>query len=318
MNGSAESLCSRSTAFLAVLARELGVRHLEALARSTDQPAIEATRVTIADPSQPTESEVAELANGFNSRFAMVAFECHSLERQRAHPLLQIGSHLKGRIPTTWPVLSSPPHPDGTTKIRDIGRAGQVSRSLTNQAMAAHQDGWLSMRGKEPGILAVTGLCADSVGVASAATFSQNIVRLALDLWHSDERAFASLFADEAVTIVDRAGTIVAAGPVLAVTTRGRTQAFFRERNDEYDVRPGTNDAANAAAIEFLNAHASFGAAGSTFTYLDRPGRGLLLNNRHCIHGRTPFRDGDGPDQKRVIASKWWATDDEYQDLVWE
>lgn len=309
-------LSVRSAGFLAVLSRELGIADLQSLPPVIDQPAVEATRLLIKDPSRLTPAEVNQLAAGFNSRFAMVAFECGDSESDRAHPLLSIGSHLRELIPTKWPVVSSPHSPDGTTKIRDIRDANQQSRSLTNQAMAAHQDGWRSLPG-EPGILAVTGLWAESVGIEHAATFSQNIVRLSLDLLRADEDAFAALFADNAVQIVDRSDSVVVLCPVLSVTSKGRTHAFFRGRNDEYDVRPGASDSATARAIDFLNAYTSFGSNGSLFTYLDRRGRGLLLNNRHCIHGRTAFRDDDAPQHQRVIASKWWASDDEYRDLVW-
>jgi hypothetical protein len=223
-----------------------------------------------------------------------------------------MGSQLREVIPAKWPVQNSSDGQDGTTKIRDVGAANQQSRSLTNQAMAAHQDGWLSMRG----VLAVTGLWADSVPVERAATYSQNIVRLSLDLRRTDEEAFMRLFAEDAVKVVDRSGEAVAVSAVLFLEN-GRTQAFFRASNDEYDVVPGADDHATGRAIEFLNAHTSFGANGSVFTYLDRRGRGLLLNNHHCIHGRTAFLDGEAQQQKRVIASKWWASDDQYRDVVW-
>lgn len=316
MRRAEQSLSVRSARFLEIAARELQVNDLKSLPPVVDQPSVEAKRVVIDDPSQPTPAEVGALAEGFSSRFAMVAFECRRTEVEGDHPLIQIGSKACENIPTKWPVTSLPIEPDGTTKIRDIEKTNQPSRSLTNRAMAAHQDGWLSLRDVERGALAVTGLWAESVSVGSAATYSQNIVRLSLDLWRTDEEAFTALFADDAVKIVDRSGKIVALSPVLFVNME-KIQAFFRERNDEYDVLPGANDEAASRAIAFLNAYTSFGSSGSVFTYLDRRGRGLLLNNRHCIHGRTAFRNGEAPHQKRVIASKWWASDDEFRDLVW-
>lgn len=317
MGKAEECLSDRSASFLSIASRELRVADLKSLPSVVDQPPVEAERVLINDPSRITPTELSALAGGFNSRFAMVAFECHRTEFEGEHPLLRIGSQLGEAVPTKWPVTSSPNEPDGTTKIRDIEKVDQPSRSLTNQAMAAHQDGWLSLEGLERGVLAVTGLWAENVAVECAATFSQNIVRLSLELWRTDEDAFNALFADDAVKIVDRTGKVVALSAVLFVS-RGRAQAFFRGRNDEYDVLPGSSDGAVVRAIEFLNAYTSFGSNGSVFTYMDRRGRGLLLNNRHCIHGRTAFRDGEAPHQKRVIASKWWASDDDYRDFVWK
>jgi hypothetical protein len=287
------------------------------LPRVTECPPVEAERVMINDPSRPSAAELATLARVFRSRFALVAFECNRTDVEGGHPLVMIGEHLSQLIPTKWPVASSPAKRRQITEIRDVGVTGQSSRSLTSEAMAAHQDGWLSLRGEDRGALAVTGLWADSTPVESAATFSQNIVLLALDLWRQDEAAFASLFADDSVKIVDRSGKAMALSPVLFLKF-GVLHSFYRGHNDEFDVMPGGSDPANARAIEFLNAHSAFGSNGTAFTHLDRRGRGLLLNNRHCIHGRTAFRDGAAADQKRVIASKWWASHDEHRDLIWE
>lgn len=242
----------------------------------------------------------------------MVAFECVRTAAGHEHPLIQIGSQLREVIPAGWPVNNSSDEADGTTKIRVTGSGIEQSRSLTTQAMAAHQDGWLSMRGA----LAVTGLWADSGPVERAATYSQNIFRLAIDLRRSDEEAFTRLFADDAVTITSRSRDITVTSPVLFVEN-GRTRTFFRAPNDEYDVTPGVEDEPSRRAIDFMIKHTPFQANGSTFTYLDRPGRGLLLDNHHCVHGRTAFTDGAIPEQKRVIASKWWACDAEYRDVVW-
>lgn len=316
MKSPEQSLSGQADRFLEIAAKELNVADLRSLPSVLHEPPIEAERVVIDDPYRPTPAEVEALADGFYSRFSMVAFECRRAKVNGEHPLIRIGSHVCERIPTKWPVASLPIEPDGTTKIRDIEKDGQSSRSLTSRAMAAHKDGWLSLGENERGALAVTGLWADSVAVECAATFSQNILRLALELWRTDQDAFTALFAADAVKIVDRSGTGAAISPVLFIE-REKLQTFFRERNDEYDVRPGNNDAATSRAIAFLNAYTSFGSNGSVFTYMDRPGRGLLLNNRHCIHGRTAFRNGDSPHQKRVIASMWWTGDDDFRDLVW-
>ncbi len=316
MVGESGKLYARATKFFALIAQEMGVKSLEALPRVSDKPPVEANRIIINDPAKLTIGEVNALGEGYRSRFGAVAFDCQRVVVEGDHPLIQIGAHLSDVLPTRWPVISTPIDPDGTTKIRDLGKAKISSRSLTNQAMAAHQDGWLSLPEDQRGALGVTALWAETVPVECAATFSQNIVFLSLELWREDEEAFMSLFSNQAVKIVDSFGKIAAQSPVLTVK-KGGCSAFFRGRNDEYDVLPGTFGKANARAIEFLNSFTSFGSNGTMYTYLDRCGRGLLINNRYCVHGRTAFRDGTEGHEKRIIASKWWASHESYRDLVW-
>lgn len=313
-----QSLSDRSSTFLEVARRELWLDDIDNPPPVSELPAVEAECVVVADPGQLTEAEREALARAFRSRFAMAAFECFNTQAEGDHhPLVRLGASLYPLLPTKWPIASSPERRSVVTEIRDIGVAGQSSRSFTSEAMAAHQDGWLSLRDEDRGALAVTSLWADSVPEESASTFAQNIVLLALDLRRRDEAAFVSLFADDSVRIVDRAGETAARSPVLFLK-RGVLHTFYRGANDEYDVHPGNNEPAAARAIEFLNAHTGFGASGSVYTRLDRAGRGLFLNNRYCVHGRTAFRDGHTPQSKRVIASKWWASHDEDRDLSWE
>jgi hypothetical protein len=312
-----QSLHERAGAFLEAASRELRLKDLDEPPPVSELPAVEADLVVVADPARPTEAEREALALAFRSRFAFAAFECLAPRAEGEHPLVRLGASLYPLLPTKWPIASSPERRSVVTEIRDIGIAGQGSRSLTNEAMAAHQDGWLSLRDEDRGALAVTSLWADSVPEESAATFSQNIVFLALDLRRRDETAFVSLFAHDAVLIVNRVGETAAQSPVLFLK-RGILHSFYRGANDEYDVRPGNDKPATARAVDFLNAHTQFGANGSVYTRLDRAGRGLFLNNRHCIHGRTAFRDGDAKQRRRVIASKWWASHDDDRDLSWE
>lgn len=312
MDYSEGTLSAKSEKFLTTTRKEINVDHLENLPFVTDEPAVEADRVVIEDPACLTPDEIAALSEGFHSRFGMVAFACRRTEADQGHPLALIGSQVREVIPSRWPLTNPSDEVDGTTKIRDTGPGENKSRSYSNLGMAAHQDGWLSLRG----VPVVTGLWADSVPMKSAATYSQNILRLAIDLWRTDEEAFIRLFADDAVKIVNRYGDTVLTSPVLFLE-KGSTRTFFREPNEEYSVVPGASDEPARRAIDFLTAHVSFKANGSAFTYLDRPGHGLILSNRLCIHGRTAFVDGDSPQQKRVIASRWWASDDEYRDVIW-
>ncbi len=312
MSRSEAMLTAKSAEFLAAARKDLGVDGLRSIPAITGEPAAEIERVAIQDPTHLTADEVKALAERFHGRFGMVAFECLRTEADGEHPLVQIGSQLRDVLPCKWPISSMSDEADGTTKIRNIESEEHLSRSMTNLGMAAHQDGWLSLRG----VPAVTGLWVDSGPVERAATYSQNIFRVALDLWRTDEEAFGRLFADDAVTIIDKSGGTVAVSPVLFVE-KGNTRTFFREPNEEYAVASGADDESGRRAIDFLIAHTSFQANGSTFTYLDRPGRGLLLNNRHCVHGRTAFVDGATPQQQRILASKWWVCDEEYRNVRW-
>jgi hypothetical protein len=296
--------------FLAAASVHIGA-DLRTLPMATEEPAVEATRVVVEDPRNLTAEEANALKVGFHSRFGVVAFECRSYDiREDDHPLIHIGARLRDLVPSRWPVANWEDVPDGTTKIFDTGPRDGAPRALSNQALAAHQDGWLSL----PGVLAVTGLCADSAPSVAAATYVQNVVRVALDLWRRDERAFAQLADPEAVAVVRSADRKRWTFPVLGVSD-ARPTAFFRAPNDEFDILPGRADPDLARAVEFLMEHAGPDAPGSTYTRLDRPGRGFLLDNYQCVHGRTAFVDADG--HKRVIASKWWASDDQYKGVRW-
>lgn len=296
--------------FLAVASAHLGVDP-GTLPMATEEPAVEAPRVVIEDPYHLTSDDVDALAAGFHSRFGVVAFEFRpDGVPDGSHQLIHIGSQLRDRVPCRWPVDNWEDVADGTTKICDAGQAKGVPRALSSQALAAHQDGWLSL----PGVLAVTGLCADSAPSVAAVTYMQNVVRLALDLWRLDERAFARLFAADAVAVVRRSDGARWTFAVLDVRD-GHPTGFFRAPNDEFDVLAGRADPHLLRAVEFLIDHTRPGAPGSTYTRLDRPGRGFLLDNYQCVHGRTAFVDAEG--QKRVIASKWWARDDRYKDIRW-
>ncbi|MGW4210337.1 hypothetical protein ACWEIJ_20275 [Lentzea sp. NPDC004789] len=298
--------------FLAATAAHLGVDDLRDLPLVSELPPAEARRVRVEDPRNPTPDELDALAAGFHSRFGMVAFECATYDVGDVHPLIHLGDRLRDRMPCRWPIDNFEDVADRTTKIRDTGPDEGKPRALSNQALAAHQDGWLSLRG----VIAVTGLCADSAPPSAAVTYSQNVVRLGLDLWRRDEPAFTRLFAPGAVVVVRRSDGLRHSSPVLEVHD-GQPRGFFRGVNDEFDVLPGDDDPATGRAVAFMIEHTGEDAPGSCFTRLDRPGRGFLLDNRQCVHGRTAFVDGDEQHEKRVIASKWWAAEDRYKDVHW-
>ncbi|WP_435109846.1 hypothetical protein [Nocardiopsis synnemataformans] len=306
-------LTDRASTFLKALQQELRTDDLLSLSSTAEEPAVELPRVRIADPTALTNAEITAFSQAFVSRSGMVAFECErTTSDDGVHPLVRLGEQIREHVPTYWAVANPSDGPDGTTKIHDTGTP-QESRSLTSLGMAAHQDGWLSL----PGVLSVTGLWADAAPLHAASTYGQNIVRLALDLWRRDEEAFQSLFTDDAIVIRRTAdGSVVATSPVL-YTKNGWTHSFFREPNDEYEISGGSREPAAIRAFEFLASRSHFGSKGSAFTKLDRTGRGLVFNNRHCIHGRTAFTDDQSAGKKRVIASKWWISDPEHKNRSW-
>lgn len=305
-------LSEKAEAFLEALKVEWQVDHISSASENRGAPAVELSRIVIDDPTELSLTEINAVAEAFGSRYATVALECkQTATGDGVHPLVHLGEQLSTHIPARWPVTNQSDGPDGTVKIHDVGTQ-QDSRSLSSLGMAAHQDGWLSLRG----VLSVTGLWADSVPARTAATYSTNVVHIALDLRSQDAEAFVGLFADDAI-VVRRASddSIVATSPVLYLRN-GWTYSFFREPNDEFIVSAGNESA--RTGIDFLSERVAFGSPGSAFTYLDKPGRALLLNNRHCVHGRTSFTDDLSVGRKRVIASKWWICDPEDRSLVWD
>jgi hypothetical protein len=153
-------------------------------------------------------------------------------------------------------------------------------------------------------------LYADSAPLWGGYTYFQNVVKLSLHLALADGPAFETLFLPDAMTALRPRGkgAIKVTTPVLFINEHGNPQVFFRVSTGEYKISWRPDCPALERAANFLNHHAKPFAPGSSFVHLDRRGAGILVRNGWVVHGRTPFIDGTGPGERRVLARKWFMT----------
>jgi hypothetical protein len=277
-----------------------------------ESPAVEADPVAVRNPYSLSAEEIASISEQFHGRFGSVVFDCGPLTATaQQHPLVAMGEQLRRAMPCRWPIANAAEAPDGTAKIFDVGRNGTTPNS--NRLLAPHQDGL-----QLGGAIAVAGLWTDSAPQRAAATYVQNMLPLIVDLWRTDLEAFDTLSRRDAITITRRRDKAQTVSPIVFVRD-SRPRVLFRAPGEEYDVHPSSRhrNSPAARAFEFLVEYTRFGARGSTFTYFDRPGRGIFMNNHICVHGRTAYADGGNPNETRVLAGKWWALEEKYNQLPW-
>jgi hypothetical protein len=275
--------------------------------------------VEIADYRSLSKIEIESIVASFNGNLGIAHFLVLNPNdpSQFPHPLLSIASQLSGDLPLKYPV----DHPmeghsealrrfgpsDGTLKIYDLdtrdGSTGYREQAETAEMFDAHNDG-LGYAGAVEAFM----LYADSAPLAGGYTYFQNVVMLSLSLARTDREAFESLFLPDAITALRPRGkgAIRVSTPVLFVNEQGNPQVFLRLPTGEYQITWRTGTPALDRAARFLNSYAVPFSCGSSFIHLDRRGAGCICRNHWLVHGRTPFVDGKGRDQKRVLARKWF------------
>ncbi|WP_171208876.1 MULTISPECIES: TauD/TfdA family dioxygenase [unclassified Ruegeria] len=235
------------------------------------------------------------------------------------HPLLEICTQLQDHLPLSYPVehpmekhpeaLSRFGNPDGTLKIYDLdtkdGSNGYREQAETSEEFLAHNDGL-----GYAGAVEAVALYADSAPVTGGYTFFSNFVHKALYLAGTDEKAFRSLFLPDAMTALRPRGkgAIRVKTPICFINEQDQPQVFFRVQTGEYQISWRKDVPALQRGISFLNEMAKPFAAGSTFVHLMRKGQGSIARNGFVVHGRTAFLNGAAPDEKRILARKWFMT----------
>jgi hypothetical protein len=283
------------------LAAALGVATLREVPAVSDEPAVDFSRVVIGNPYALTEAEKRAIADGFASRLAAVGLRCDGVPGagSRAHPLVALGEQLNGVLPCGHQMRYAIMAKDGTGKIVSTRRPVSLARS--NQALPAHQDGMGSgARAK------VVGLWADSVAAVNPRTFTQNLLRVAVDLRNSDEAAFRALFYPDAVTIVRKTDGVTVVSPALLLDHKKAPRVFFRAPSVEYDVTSASRPAARRG-IDYLARYSQVDAPGSAYIELSPPGSGLLFDNRANVHGRSGYQNGSGDGESRILAVAAWS-----------
>jgi hypothetical protein len=314
--------------FLEMALGALGYDELRDLPATFPSRALPLDPVIIPDYRRVASEAAAKLGDAYNSVQGVAHFIILNPEEKgsRSHPLLELASQLLNVLPLANPIdhpmeghaeaVSRFGPPDGTLKIYDLtssrdGATGYREQAETAEMFDAHNDG-LGYGGAVEAVI----FFADSVPLWGGYTYFQNIVSLSLYLARDDRHAFTSLFLPDAITArrPRGKGAIQVVSPVLYLNDRGLPQSFFRISSGEYEIFWRHGCPALNRAREFLTRHSQPFSPSSTFVHFDRPGSGCIVRNGWVAHGRTPFIDGDGGNQRRALARKWFATAPEYAD----
>jgi hypothetical protein len=319
-----QAFLEQKDVFLAEALAGLGYANLNDVPDVTGRHPVAISPVLVQDYRRLTSDEITAMSNAFWGENGVAHFIVLNPKEQGkySHPLLEIASQLADNIPLKYPVM----HPmeghreailrfgpaDGTLKIYNLetrdGSSGYRERAETAEMFDAHNDG-LGYGGS----VEVFALYADSGPLWGGYTYFQNVVRLSLRLALTDPDALASLFLRTQSPRCNRGkGAIKVTSPALFVNEHGRPQVFLRVQTGEYRITWRSGIPALDRAAAFLNHHAKPFAPGSTFIHLDRCGAGCLARNGWLVHGRTPFIDGTGPSERRVLARKWFMSAPEH------
>jgi hypothetical protein len=196
--------------------------------------------------------------------------------------------------------------PDGTLKIYDLPIAPNIDKyreqAETNEMFDAHNDG-LGYGGK----VTLIAMMLDKPPLWGGYTYFQNMIGVAIALAETDRPAFRSLFTPDAITALRPRGkgAIKVSSPVLYINDQGLPQIFYREPSGEYVIHWRQGDSALDRARRVLERFAAPFAPASTFVHFVRPGEGVLVQNEHVVHGRTPFLDDEHT--ARTLARKWYT-----------
>ncbi len=287
--------------FCEALASALGVTSLGEVPAVTHEPPVRLPRVAIDDPYALTTAEKQAIADGFASRFAAVGLQCDPTASAwgTRHPLIALGEQLSDVLPCIQRMPYAVQAEDGTGKLKDDGDPVVLARS--NRAIPAHQDGLSSGASTK-----LVGLWADSAAALNPRTFTQNLLRVIIDLRNADEEAFGVLFAADAVTIRRKVDGFTIVSSVLLLDHNGVPRVFFRTPGPEYDVIPAAPRAAKLA-VDYLISYSRIDAPGSAHIELAPPGSGLLFDNHVNVHGRTSFQNGRHANEARLLAVAAWT-----------
>ena len=295
-----------------------GPSTVAALFEDPPQP-LDPIRVRSLDDLQASDTEAVAQALHTGYGVANVVPESFSkLSDGGRHQLLALADQLRLVTPIGYPVEHPmEAHPeaaarfgprDGTLKIYDLPVSAVGPRyreqAETNEMFDAHNDGL-----GYAGLIRTFILTADSPPLAGGYTFFQNLVRLAPTLARDDPQAYAALFLPDAITAIRPRGkgAIKVDAPVLFLGRDGAPQTFFRITTGEYRISWRPLEALDRARSILERLTRPF-APQSRFAHLMRPGETVIADNRHVVHGRTPFWDPlEGPG--RVLARKWLVSE---------
>jgi hypothetical protein len=257
----------------------------------------------------------AAYSNGYGVAHVLPeGFEyCH--DDRRRHPLLGFAAQLAANAsighPVDHPMEGHPEArfgpPDGTLKLYNLtissGAGKYREQAQTNDMFDAHNDGL-----GYAGLIKTSIITLDRPPLWGGYTFFQNLVRLSIAIAADDPDAFQALFLPDAITALRPGGkrAIRVSSPVFFLGRNGETQVFFRISSGDYKITWRRHPALERARRILHRACLPF-SAGSRFVHFMQPGETVIIDNRHVVHGRTPFIDGPN-EMRRVISRKWFVS----------
>lgn len=265
-----------------------------------------------------TAAEANELKERFErdgiAPFDYVAHD--GLQAGKRHPIIRLASTLpdvfRAKYPIDHPMEQHQEarkrfgEPDGTLKFYNLPLPTGIDKyreqAETDEMFDAHNDGL-----GYGGLIVTSIIMLDSAPRSGGFTYFANLVRSAIALGNSDYEAFRQLFLPDAISALRPRGkgAIQVTSPVLYLNDEEEPQIFYRRATGEYSVIWRSDQPALQRAQAFLERCTEPFGPGSLFVDLQKPGQGVIVNNRHMVHGRTAFVDTG--DWKRVLARKWYV-----------
>lgn len=308
--------------FIESVLSELEVRSASDIGEIIRRPAVPIKPVVVADYQNLSITEKNSLIESYHGEFGTAYFVVENPDAppNLQHPIFDMAEQLVQELnlqhPIDHPMEVHPEaiarfgEPDGTLRLYDLPKeksTGYREQAETSGLFAAHNDGL-----GYAGTVQTAFMYLNESPIWGGYTYFSNIVRLAMDLLHTDENAFRSLFLPNAITAIRKRGkgAIKVTSPVLYLDNKTKPHVFFRVSSGEYEIYWRNNIPALDRAMRFLNYHASPFAPGSGFVDFSKKGHGCIMRNRDIVHGRTEFIDGEEKNKKRVLARKWYMTDE--------
>lgn len=284
------------------------------------RPACPLEPVRVGNLAAPTLEERARVEAAYSNGYGVVhvlpeRFEYCQGDDRRHHPLLDFAAQLAVNVSIGHPVdhpmegypkARSGPQ-DGTLKLYNRPTSPGVNKyreqAQTNEMFDAHNDGL-----GYAGLIKTSIITLDRPPLWGGYTFFQNLVRLSIAIAADDPDAFQALFLPDAITALRPGGkrAIQVSSPVFFLGRDGEPQVFFRISSGDYRITWRKHPALERAQRILHRACAPF-SADSRFVHFMQPGETVVIDNRHIVHGRTPFIDGPSY-TGRVISRKWFVS----------
>jgi hypothetical protein len=319
-----QEFCLQRHEFLAVAKRRYG-NAPGGLNEFFSRPAYPLEPVRVGNLAALTAKERSCVAAAYHDGYGVVhvlpeCFEYSQGGDHRGHPLLNLAEQLTVDVSighaVAHPMENQPEAsarsslPDGTLKLYNLaispGAGGYREQAQTNEMFDAHNDGL-----GYAGLIKTSIITLDQPPFWGGYTFFQNLVRLSIAIAADDPDAFETLFLPDAITALRPGGkrAIRVCSPVLFLGRDGEAQVFFRVSSGGYQITWREHPALERARRILHRACMPF-SADSRFVNLMQPGETVIIDNRHIVHGRTPFIEGPNG-TRRIISRKWFVSNEE-------